>query len=76
MHLSSSKWNSHMSMRRYCQAHQLCCVIAQLLMTVHTGHVTRAVLSASHFSHVQLFMTVRTVACQAPLSMGFSRQKY
>ena len=27
-------------------------------------------------SHVQLFATPRTVACQAPLSMGFSRHKY
>ena len=26
--------------------------------------------------HVQLFLTSWTVACQAPLSMGFSRQKY
>ena len=30
----------------------------------------------SHFSHVQLFLTLWTVACQAPLSMGFSRQEY
>ena len=30
----------------------------------------------SHFSCVQLFVTVWTVACQAPLSMGFSRQEY
>ena len=30
----------------------------------------------SHFSHVQLFSTPRTVTCQAPLSMGFSRQEY
>ena len=30
----------------------------------------------SHFSHVQLFMTLWTVAHQAPLSMGFSRQEY
>ena len=30
----------------------------------------------SHFSHVQLFATPWTVACQAPLSMGFSRQEY
>ena len=29
-----------------------------------------------HFSHVRLFMTLRTVACQAPLSMGFSKQEY
>ena len=30
----------------------------------------------SHFSHVQLFATPWTVARQAPLSMGFSRQEY
>ena len=30
----------------------------------------------SHFSHVQLFSTPRTVARQAPLSMEFSRQEY
>ena len=30
----------------------------------------------SHFSHVQLFATPWTVACQAALSMGFCRQEY
>ena len=30
----------------------------------------------SCFSHVRLFATLRTVAHQAPLSMGFSRQEY
>ena len=30
----------------------------------------------SQFSHVQLLVTVWTVACQAPLSIGFSRQEY
>ena len=30
----------------------------------------------SHFSHVQFFSTLWTVAHQAPLSMGFSRQEY
>ena len=30
----------------------------------------------SHFSHVQFFATLWTVAHQAPLSMGFSRQEY
>ena len=29
-----------------------------------------------HFSHVWLFAAPWTVACQAPLSMGFSRQEY
>ena len=30
----------------------------------------------SHFSHVQLLVTPWTVARQAPLSMGFSRQEH
>ena len=30
----------------------------------------------SHLSHVQLFATLWTIAHQAPLSMGFSRQEY
>ena len=30
----------------------------------------------SHFSHVQHFVTLWPMACQAPLSMGFSRQEY
>ena len=30
----------------------------------------------SHFSHVRLSETVWTTACQAALSMGFSRQEY
>ena len=30
----------------------------------------------SQFSHVQLFATLWTVACQTPLSMGFSRREY
>ena len=31
---------------------------------------------ACTLSHVQLFVTLWTVACQAALSMEFSRQKY
>ena len=30
----------------------------------------------SHFSPVRLCGTLGTAACQAPLSMGFSRQEY
>ena len=37
-------------------------------------HVCCAVLSC--FNHVQLFATLWTVAHQAPLSMGFSRQEH
>ena len=32
--------------------------------------------SVSYFSCVQFFVTLWTVACQAPLSVGFSRQEY
>ena len=38
------------------------------------GYLCCAVLS--HFGHVQLFAILWTVVCQAPLSMGFSRQEY
>ena len=31
---------------------------------------------AKSLSHIQLFETLWTVACQAPLSLGFSRQEY
>ena len=30
----------------------------------------------SHFSHVQLFATLWTIACQDPLSVALSRQEY
>ena len=33
-------------------------------------------MKVKSFSHVRLFATLWTVACQAPLSMEFSRQKY
>ena len=33
-------------------------------------------MHACVLSHVQLFVTLWTVACQVPLSMGFSRQEY
>ena len=35
-----------------------------------------SVCMLSGFSHIWLFVTLWTVACQAPLSMGFSRQEY
>ena len=37
------------------------------------GHERKKVKS---LSRVRLFVTTRTVACQAPPSMGFSRQEY
>ena len=33
-------------------------------------------MKVKSLSRVQLFAALRTIACQAPLSMGFSRQEY
>ena len=40
---------------------------------IHKIHMYTCVLS--HFTCVQLFMTLQTVALRTPLSMGFSRQE-
>ena len=45
-----------------------CCTLLDLILTI--------LLLLSHFSHVQLFVTLLTVAHQAPLSMGYSKQEY
>ena len=36
----------------------------------------KSTLHAKSLHHFQLFVTLWTVVCQAPLSMGFSRQEY
>ena len=38
--------------------------------------ITNLLCMLNHFSHVRLFATLWTVACQPPLSMGSSRQEY
>ena len=40
------------------------------------ANIHMCVLMLSRSSCVQLFVTPWTLACQAPLSMGFSRQEY
>ena len=47
------------------------CVCARVHACVRT-----CVLTLSHFSHVWLFVTLWTMAHQAPLCMGFSRQEF
>ena len=42
----------------------------------YKGRVCVYVCVLSHFSHVQLFVTLWTVAHQVPLTMGFSSQEY
>ena len=52
----------------------LCLLLASMISIPSEGIVGVYVLS--HFSHVRLFVTLRTATRQAPLSMGFSRQEY
>ena len=46
------------------------------LPTCSVGKACSGACTLSHFSHVRLFQTPWTVARQAPLFMGFSRQEY
>ena len=46
------------------------------MTTVSEQVIVMIVEHASLLNHVRLFATPWTVACQAPLSMGFPRQKY
>ena len=43
---------------------------------LYDSQVLHSICILSHFSHVRLFATPWTGARQAPLSMGFPRQKY
>ena len=56
------------------------CINLNYVELVHSAfqiyYILLCVCMLRLFSHVQLFATLWTVACQAPLSMGFSRQKY
>ena len=49
-------------------------IISLLFVLLFAFHFYMCV--SSRFSHVQLFAILWTVAHQAPLSMGFSRQEY
>ena len=51
-------------------------LVILILDTVSSHIFTDQRASVEHFSRVQLFVSLWTVAHQAPLSMGFSRQEY
>ena len=67
--------DSHKDTLVRCRAHsnQVRCVV---WLHFHPFLNYICVCVPSHFSHVQLFATLWTVAHQAPLSMEFSSQKY
>ena len=49
---------------------------SQIWQALNNNSYYYQVYELSCFNHVQLFVTHWTAACQAPLSMGFSRQEY
>ena len=56
-----------------------CCIVTSLhvsQMLSNDFHYFELLCVLCHFSHVRLFVTPWTVAPQAPLSKGFSRQEY
>ena len=76
--LPSSLWHANSSCSIWNNTKNLCvcvsvCVCVCLCLCVC---VCVCVCVLSHFSHVQLFVTLWTVAHQAPLSMGPFRQEY
>ena len=52
------------------------CAFGNILEIFFSDKVHTKDLILKLLSHVQLFATPWTVACQAPPSMGFSRQEY
>ena len=60
---------------QYIYTHTYIYTHAYIYAHTHT-HIYVCVCVLSHFSCVRLFATLWTVAHQAPLSIGFSRQEY
>ena len=53
------------------------CALQFLYAFVHwASYIGHSMLNVLSLSCIQLFATLWTVACQAPLSMGFPRQEY
>ena len=59
----------------HCFLYLLCSQKREIIKKTHSFFFPLACI-ISHYSHVQHFVTAWSVAIQAPLSMGFSRQEY
>ena len=51
-------------------------VLVKVLQRNRTCDICIYIHACCHFSRMQILSTLWTVTCQAPLSMGFFRQKY
>ena len=65
-----------MCWRRYGETESSYTVDGNVNWYSHYGEPYKVKVKVESLSHVQLFVTAWTVAHQAPLSMGFSRQEY
>ena len=69
----------HLLLFSYFKKIVIYCLVALALhccMWAFSGYDEHGAVHAKSLSCVQLFATLWTVACQAPLSMGFSRREY
>ena len=74
-----STWNSSFS--ALCMMHALCIyvfseILLSKVLTTNSLSSFACACMLSRLSRIRLFVTPWTLTCQAPLSMGFSRQEY
>ena len=69
-------WSLELQQEQYSQIQGF--IFHDLLVLLSTNLIKTVLFLSmlSCLSHVQLFATLWTIACQAPLSMGFSKQEY
>ena len=63
----------------YAQLYKTCQIVSTVAVQICTDHCFISLLHVcvlSCFSQILILVTLWTVACQAPLSMGFSKQEY
>ena len=71
------RMSPHHSGATYCSLTKASyCFVGPTRMSPSFGLLGECAWVLSRFNHVRLFVTLWTVACQAALSMGFSRQEY
>ena len=68
---SPTKWGCQSATQRLCYR-----IVVRHKRVYRANLFLQSCICACLLSHVWLFVTLWTVACQAPLSMEFSRQEY
>ena len=74
--VSTTCWREVKGILPTCEIVLVTIVNYKLTLAMGTYSLSLCCAVLSHVSCVQLLVTLLTIACQAPLSMGFSRQEY